>query len=113
MEETQNALNAQKLELNQTKEELRQLFQDALEAINLDLEVAKKVTAQETCGDIANLGIETSRSFTLDPINEKGMSCRVKIALTMIMEKLLVRFFSNFDISFYSRVLLKSKSRGF
>ena len=32
---------------------------------------------------------------------------------TLIVKKTLVRFISNFDISFYSRVLLKSKSRGF
>ena len=45
--------------------------------------------------------------------HEVGGSCRVKIALTVIMKKLLVRFISNFDRSFYSWVLLKSKSRGF
>ena len=42
-----------------------------------------------------------------------GLSYRVKIALSLIMKKPLFRFISNFDISFYSRVLLKSKSRGF
>ena len=73
------------MELNRTKEELTQLFQDALEAINLDLEVAKKVTAQETCGDIANLGIETSRSFTLDPINEKGIYIQPAPSMTSLV----------------------------
>ena len=42
-----------------------------------------------------------------------GLSCRVTIALTLIMKKTPFRFISNFDISFYSWVLLKSKSRRF
>ena len=42
-----------------------------------------------------------------------GLSCRVKIVLRSITEKLLVRSISNFDRSFYSRVLMKSKRRGF
>ena len=42
-----------------------------------------------------------------------GLSCRVKIAFMVIVKKLLVRFISNFDTRFYSRVLLKSKSTEF
>jgi hypothetical protein len=46
-------------------------------------------------------------------VTNMGAELQSDIALTLITEKLLVRFISNFDRSFYSRVLLKSKSRGF
>ena len=38
----------------------------------------------------------TENSFPFWPA--RGLSCRVKIALTVIMKKTLARFFSNFDI---------------
>ena len=76
--ETKSELNGQKLVMEQTKTELRQLsqlFYDGVKKINLDTEVAKMTTVPETCGHVADLGIKESRAFLLDPAMVRGKEC--------------------------------------
>ena len=57
------------VELNQTNQKLLEYknIQSELENIKLEIEIPKLATAPENCGDVARLGIDSSRFVTLDP----------------------------------------------
>jgi hypothetical protein len=57
------------VELNQTNQKLLEYknIQSELENIKLEMEIPKLATAPENCGEVARLGIDSSRFVTLDP----------------------------------------------
>ena len=57
------------VELNQTNKKLFEYKNiiSELENIKLEIEIPKLVTAPKNCGEVSQLGIDSSRFVTLDP----------------------------------------------